>query len=103
MSDPAATSSPHEPCPLCGTAPYTKRTAPNGVGFTVCKPVRHYGKWHISCDLGCRNSTVAADTPEEAWEIWDGFARKERLRDEWAERERRKSAAAAPGGGEDWE
>lgn len=72
----------HEPCPDC-------ELVPQGV-------FQYGGRWFVRCPaLGCHNVTAgttrkgeAVETPERAWQIWDAWARRERLRELRRERDR---------------
>ena len=77
----------HEPCPDCGLVPQ---------GAFRCG-----GRWFVRCPaLGCHNVTRPTDPdkgergPEDAFRIWDGWARRERLRELRNQRERERGEQA---------
>lgn len=58
----------HESCPDCGKVPQSV--------------FNYLGKWYVRCrELACHNVTRPAESPEEAWKVWDGWARRMRLRE----------------------
>lgn len=74
-------STQHELCPDCGLMP-------KGA-------FKHLWKWFVRCPaLGCHNTTAPADSPEDAWKIWDGWARRARLKEALAKRDRDRAAEA---------
>lgn len=80
----------HEPCPDCGLVPQGA--------------FQSGGRWFVRCPaLGCHNVTTgttrkgeAVLTPERAFEIWDGWARRERLRELRRQQARERGEQAAP-------